>query len=414
MRRRWLPLLAAALALPLPLLAAPPVSTEQAQAEQQADLYEEAMVAIAEGRRGEASAILARMIAQGPDDPGSWMDLAMLQCALGHAEEAEQLFRSIEERFDPPPSVVDLIERQRQSGCAAAPLRSQWSLTTARGHESNVNQGASNPTYALSGSNTPITLLPEYLPQGDNYVILAADYLAELSQDGALGSLQLQTRHNDSMKRYDTVSLFGALDHPWRVGRWKGRATLSGGALTLDGRMYQRQAQLQVRAVVPLPLPSRWEVSVQGALAHLSYKTLKSFDANTGELRAVLSYRAGQRVAQFGAGALKDNATADRPGGDRRGWQANVSLRGKVWDKLDGELDLSQVNWRGQRAYAPGLIDQLRRQDTLAARATLLYPLSQRATLILDLRHVRNRENISIFEYNNNQVQLSLRWLDGK
>lgn len=406
--------LAAVLALPLPLWAAPPADQVQAQAEQQADLYEEAMTAIAEGRRGDASAILARMIAQGPDDPGGWMDLAMLQCALGHAQEAEQLFRSIEERFEPPPGVLDLIERQRASGCAAAPLRSQWALTAARGYESNVNQGASNPTYALSGSNTPITLLPEYLPQGDMYAIAAADYVRELNHEGTLGSVQLQTRHNDSLSRYNTVSLFGALDHPWRFGRWKGRATVSAGALALAGNLYQRQAQFLLRAVAPLPLPPRWEVSVQGSLAHLAYKTLNNFDANTGELRAIVAYRAGARQAQLGVGALHDHAVADRPGGDRNGWQASLFLRSRLGGKFEGELDIARLSWRGQRAYSPGLIDQQRRQDTLSVRTTLLYPLSQRAALLLDLRHVRNRENISIFQYRNNQVQLSLRWLDGK
>jgi hypothetical protein len=387
---------------------------DKAQAEVQADLYEEAMTAITEGRRSAASTILAQMIAQGPNDPGGWMDLAMLQCALGHGDEAEQLFRSIETKLNPPQNVRDIIAQQRANGCLAAALRKQWGVSVARGYESNVNQGASNPFFELSGSNTPLQLQPEYLPQGDQYSIVSGDYLQDLSQDGDVGFLQLHVRHNDRLSKYNTISLFGGVDHPLRWKRWKGRATAIAGALTLDGRLYQQQAGVQLRVVPPVPLPQRWELSFQTGLTHLAYKTLNNFDSNSSELRSTLTYRTSEHQAQFTTGVTNDHAVAERPGGNRHGWQAGFNARSRLWGDMEGEFDLSRQHWQGQSVYSPGLIDIIRDQDTRTIRGTLLYPLSQRAVLLVDLRHVRNHENISIFQYNNRQIQVSLRWLDSK
>lgn len=72
-------------------------------------LYQEALQALAEGRRTDASRALRRLIEQEPRHAGAWLDLALIQCGLGNAEEAERMFATVETRFDPSREILELI-----------------------------------------------------------------------------------------------------------------------------------------------------------------------------------------------------------------------------------------------------------------------------------------------------------------
>lgn len=379
----------------------------------QQDLYLDALQAINEGRRDDGGAALERMIAQGPRHAGEWLDLALIHCALGQGEQAERLFEAIEARFAPPPGIRDIIAQQRAQGCAGRAARSQWSLLAARGHDQNVNQGAASPFFT-PGSGPQLQLLPEYLPHADGYSVLTGDYARDLGPPGGGVFAQLQARRNDTLSAYNTASAFGGVDRLWSAARWRLRGAGLLGALWLGGRLYQEQGQLQLRATPPLALPAGLELQLVGGVSHVSYKTQSQFDSNTGELRAVLDYRAGARQAQLGAARLNDHATGGRPGGDRSGWSVNLGGRAVLYDKLVGELDWTRLHWQGASAYAPGLIDSIRRQDMRSVRAALSYPVSEQSTLQLEWRQVNNHENISIFQYNSRQLQLSWHWRGGQ
>ncbi len=407
---RWLTAaLLGALAL-APARAQQPEPQESAS-EAEPDLYVQALKAISEGRKDHAGKALARMIAKGPRHASEWLDLAMIQCAIGHDDEAERLFKAIEERFEPPQGIRDIIAQQRLQGCARWKPAGQMSFHAGRGYDRNVNQGASNPSYTLGGTGgATLELLPEFLPQPDQYTVVAGDVVRELSENGTVGFAQAQLRRNDRMSNFNTASLFGGFEQPWQLGRWRLRGTVLGGALTLGGRLYQEQAQLQLRATPPLALPAGVDLYGLAGVSHVNYKTLTNFDSNTEELRMVLSYRAKQSQAQLSAGYQNDHAVGQRPGGDRSGWSFALSARHRISSAFQAELDLSHQDWQGQAAYSPPLIDAIRRQDTRAARAALVYLLNERQSVHLEARHVRNKENISIFQYNNTVLQLSWHW----
>lgn len=376
------------------------------------DLYLEALQAISEGRKSDASSTLARMVSRGARNAGEWLDLAMLQCALGHAEEAEQLFVAIETTLKPPPGLVAIIADQRRQGCASWKRQQQWGVNLARGYDHNVNQGASNPYYSIGDGE--LVLGPEYRPKADHYASATLDYASDLNENGDIVYLQLYGRHNDHEQDHNTISVFAGADHPWRWGRWRLRASGLVGALTLGGQMYQTQTQAQLRVVPPLPLPSSMELAVVGGLTHLTYRTLTNFDANASDLRAILSYRTGTRYLQASAGVTRDHAVAERPGGDRTGWALGLSGRSTLGGGFEAEGDLTALRWSGQRSYSPGIIDTVRRQYTRSLRLGLSYALTPTTALQLEWRQVDNRENISIFQYDNRVIQLSWRWRDGR
>lgn len=373
------------------------------------DLYLSAMQSIADGRRADASLILERLIARGPQHAGEWLDLAMIQCALGHDADAEALFARIERDFQPPPGIRDIIAQQREQGCYRWKAQTLWNVTGARGYDSNVNQGASTP-YFTDSNGIPLELLPEYKPHSDHYSVASGDYLREITPDGDLAFAQAHLRQYDRQSSYNTASLFVGAEHPWQAGRWQLRSTGLLGALTLGGVLYQEQAQVQLRAAPPWKLPKGYDFSLLGSVSRTSYKTLAHFDATTVELRNMLGYRNDTTQAQLAVGYQRDLGSDLRPGGDRSGWSARLYGRRVVTDALQAELELSGQRWTGASVYSPTVIDVVRKQNNVVLRGVLSYSLQRNQTLQLEWREVRNRENIPIFQYDAHQIQLSWRW----
>jgi hypothetical protein len=376
------------------------------------DLYLQALQSIAEGRRSDATLELRRAIEQSPNHAGAWLELALTHCALGNSDEAERLFAIIETRFDPSPALLALIAETREQGCSRWDAFSSTVLTASRGYDQNVNQGARTTRYVVDapGGQVEYELSGDFTPRSDRYTQVAGEITREVTPNGVLGFAQYQLRHNDSLHQYDTGSLFAGLEAPYRWGRWRLRATGMLGLVTLGGQLYQRQAQLQARVVPPLRLPQGMQFSAVGALTHNSFPSLTNFDSTTQELRGHLSWRGGDGYASTTLGYLNDHALAQRPGGDRKGSFANLLLRRHLGYGINTEFGYSRQTWHSSRAYSPGLIEQVREQVTQVVRGNLSYAINKQHSLVLEARMVRNRENISIFQYNNRQLQLSWQW----
>ncbi|QOY93850.1 tetratricopeptide repeat protein [Massilia sp. UMI-21] len=376
-------------------------------------LYQEALQSLSEGRKNDASAALARLIAQVPQHAGAVIDLALIQCSLGNADEAERLFAIVETRFEPSREILELIAEARDGGCKRAPPASSARMNIGRGIDDNVNQGASNSTFIVSGPDgqVELPLLDDFLPKRDGYTTFGADYVRGIGSNGSLGFMQFQTRRYDRMRDYDTGALYGGIESPWRLGAWTLRSTGSLGATTMAGRLYQKQAQAQLRVTVPLPLPAHTQFYVTGSATRTRYPTLGSFDSDMLEARALLAQQAGSFAARATLGLLSDRARSDRPGGNRHGNYLTLSLRKALgWD-THGEIAWTRQRWNSAAPYSPELlIDQVRAQRIQVLRAILTYQLARNQTLSLEGRMVRNRENISIFQYDNRQLQLSWQW----
>lgn len=378
----------------------------------QQDLYLDALQSISDGRQTDASEALIRMIENEPQHAGAWLDLAIIQCELGRGAEAERLFAAIESRFSPPPVILEVIAAQRKKGCKGWQPQTRSTAMLGRGTDSNVNQGASNPNFTIGTGalRVELQLLPESLPQRDSYTFASYDFLRELSPNGTLGFAQARTVHNDSLANYDTYSLVGGIEHPWRVGGWNVRGTGLLALHGLEGKLYQVQSQAQVRVTPPVKLPNNLQFSVIGGLSHVQYPTLDNFDSNTWELRGLLTYRSGRTQGYATLGYLFDKASSDRPGSDRAGWYAGIQARRRMSEQVIGELGWTQQTWLSDTSYSPGLIDEIRHQKTRVLRGALIFPIDDRQAVQIEVRDVRNRDNISVFQYNSRQFQVSWQW----
>ena len=403
--------LRAACALSLLLLAGAACASDTAAPAGQ-DLYLQALQSIAEGRRADAAAELRRLIDQAPEHAGAWLELALIQCSLGNSDEAERLFAVIETRFKPSSGILQLIAETREDGCSRWDMFSSAVVTAGRGIDQNVNQGARTTRYVADapGGQVEYELSGDFTPRHDQYTQVSGEYTREVTPNGALGFAQYQIRHNDRLHQYNTSSLFAGLEAPYRLGAWRLRATGTLGLVTLGSQLYQRQAQLQARVAPPLRLPQEYQFNVVAAVTYNTFPALTNFDATTRELRGNLSWRKGPGYAGATLGWQYDRALGQRPGGNRKGAFANLVLRRSLGHGVNTELGYSHQTWDSQRAYSPGLIEQVREQTTQVLRGSVSYAIDKQQALVLEARAVRNRENISIFQYNNRQLQISWQW----
>lgn len=390
-----------------------PAATDKAMAnEAEADvLYQQALRALAEGRRLDASRILQRVIDKEPRHAGAWLEIALIQCGLGNGAEAERLFDTVETRFNPGPELLELIAQTREQSCKPWVPSSSMALSFGRGSDQNVNQGASTSTLRLEGSAIELPLLDEFRPRHDDYVVGNLDYLRDLTPNGTTGFVQAQWRRNDHLRQYDSAALFAGVESAYRIGEWGARVTGIGGQVQLGGHAYQRQAQAEVRVLPPLPLPGGVSFAMMGGATINDYLRLTSFDSRTVEARPELAYRNGTLAVNASLGFLDDLGEAARPGGDRHGQLLSLLLQNDLGWHLTGRLAYTRQTWRSDSAYAPELlIPQIRNQDTRVLRASLTYQINARHSILLEARAVQNRETIPIFQYNNRQLQLSWRW----
>ena len=374
-------------------------------------MYREALEALAEGRRTDASRILRRLVARSPQHAGALIDLALTQCGLGNGDEAERLFATLETRFPLSRDFLTLIAETRELGCKPWQPDTSTTVTLGRGHDRNVNQGASVTSLAIDkGEPIELALLPDFLPHADQYSVIGVDHLRELTPNGSIGTLQYQLRRNDRLRQYDSTALFAGVEAPWRLGAWTVRTGATVGAVTLGGKLYQRQLQLQVRTTPPLRLPAGLQYNLIGNASYADYLTLTNFNSSTAELRNLLSWRGGSWAASASYSWMSDHARDQRPGGNRHGNFTSLLLRRTLSDRVSTELGYTRQAWSSALPYTPGLIDAVRAQRTETLRAGISYQITKYQTLQFEARGVHNRENIPIFQYNNRILQLSWLW----
>ncbi|MCL2020769.1 MAG: tetratricopeptide repeat protein [Betaproteobacteria bacterium] len=377
--------------------------------------YRNALKLLSEGSVEEARRAIEAVIARQPEHAGALLDLAILQCGMGLVDEAEALFARIEERFDPPLAIRDLIQRIRAQGCqrqeqsGGARLR----FRLGRGHDSNANQGARDPYFSLLVDDglIPLMLAPEFRPRSDSFTQLGleASYTRPASETLLHGNLH--ARKYDRVSGYDLATGVVGAERPWRLGEWESRWGGSLGATWLGGRLYQKQVNAYAQVLPPWPdLPAGWRFSVVGDWSRVWYPTLYRFDADLLRAQALLAFQGQDTLFLGSLGVTRDDGEARRPGGDRRGWTSNLILRQRLGERLFGEFSWSHQSWRGERAYLPGLFNERRKQRATLWRAAATYAVVPRQSLTLEYRFLDNKENISLFGYRSRQIMLNWQY----
>jgi len=377
--------------------------------------YRNALKLLSEGSFEEAKKAIEAVIAAQPEHAGAYLDLAILQCGMGRVDEAEALFGQIEARFDPPLAIRDLIRKIRAGECrpegSGGGSRVQFRL--GRGYDSNANQGARDPYFALvtDGGVIPLVLAPEFRPRSDSFTQLGLEAAYTRPDSGTLLHAYFNARKNDRISDYDLATTVIGMEAPWRAGKWESRWGGSLGATWLGGALYQKLANAYVQVLPPWPdLPAGWRVSVLGDWSRLWHPTLYRFDANILRAQALLTFQGRETQFLGNLGLTRDDGESGRTGGDRRGWTSNLIVRQRLAERFLGEFSWSHQYWRGDHAYLPGLFDEKREQRVTLWRLGASYAVAPRQSVMLEYRFLDNKENISLLGYRSRQIMLNWQY----
>ena len=373
------------------------------------------MQLLEQGRMNDAVTVLQRLVDEEPHNAGAYLDLASLHCRMGDSAKAEKLFKDMEARFAPPPSILDVIASQRATGCSTVDATSYTRLRMSRGWSDNVNQGSSVSIFSLGtgADKFNVTLAPEYAPRPNGFSSLTLEWSTPVPGAKTIALVQAGALAYDSLSQYDQAFLSGSLEHPWRAKNWAMRSLGAVNLSLLGGDAYQRQALLKLIATPPLSLPTGWNFDGSLGLSQAAYLTQPNFDSQMKEVRLLLTHTGAKGIVKADVGYIWDRGKVLRPGGDREGTGASVHARVRLEKDLFGELGFSYQGWRGKQPYVPNLIDMHRNQDTLVVSAGLMVPLTRKQELFFEWRSVQNRENISLFAYKSQSLQLGWQWQTG-
>lgn len=370
------------------------------------DRYPEALQAIAEGRDDLARQLLLEIIETMPAHAGAWLDLALLYCGLGDAEKTESLLSELERRFDPPPSIQEIIGHIRTQGCRNRVPASRTSILLGLGYDSNANQGASERQFDISLGETRLRLeiLPQFMKHGDAFYSVSAAHTFAVGSRGTLGFVQGQLKQFRRMHDYDTLSVQAGLEHGLRWNDWQMLGSVLAGSIALGGSPYLHQARVQFRALPPLDLPAGWFLGAMGMATRSHYPSMSSFDGEIYEMRGFVGHQTRTQEWQLSIGPGHDRATRSRPGGDRSGFSAILEGRRILNDRLLLNWEFYHQRWRADAPYSPGLIPERQYQRTTRVRAGLRYRLDEKSALVGEVIATDNQDRIAPFAYRGNVV----------
>ena len=80
-----------------------------------------------------------------------------------------------------------------------------------------------------------------------------------------------------------------------------------------------------------------------------------------------------------------------------------------VMDSI-AEVGWQHQLWQADDNYSPGLIDLPRRQNTEVFRASMSLPINTNHSIVAGYQYINNRENISIFQYREQLIQISWQY----
>ncbi len=389
------------------------------------------------GQTQAAAESLERALLLDPDLPGAQLDYAQALSAMGDHLSARELLEQVNLRSDVPDHLRPLLRASLQTLMPVQPdaFVSRWLLSTAWGHDSNLNNAPVAGQLTLTFPQGPVTLPLDSAsrpraggawlnsvqwqtakPMGESVLLLSAEARSRVTASNAqTGYLQTD------------VSAFW-LQAPEAASQWLGR--LSWGRLEFGGDNWL--------TTVRASMQKQWRLPPRGLLRHGCRLGLGaeledrgypiSPEYNGLYAGGLLSLSCGDSLAgsapsgwfaqpQYGVQlrwGQDEPRRAGRPGGrnDRRELRMNWEAR-----MQQGRLaaDYSWTRQADSTGYSP-LFDNNSVRTTYRQGLRLMYshPLSQPvwggAEAFIALELTRQQSNLAAFVVRQHSLTSGLRW----
>lgn len=351
----------------------------------------------------DAMESLERALLLDPRNGAAQVDYAQALYLQGDLFAALELNSRLLAREDLPANLQAVLEN-RQRLWQAVTRQRLVQLDLLAGYDKNLNS-APDPgeiTLTLSGEDVVLALNPEFRPVSGPYLNLRLgarfrqlapshqhNWLLEargrVSEDSESDQVQLDTRY--------------AFIRPGRNQSWQLNAGMS--HLLFGGSPLYTATETAARY---LPSTSRrckpyYGLALQHQLFHDNSR-LNGIEAKaSGGMSCAVRTPLGAQQLTLEASLLENDALkADRPGGNRNGWQATVNWRLPVGvGTFQSQLSHTRLNDR--EGYNPLLAQG---DDRWLARTYLLMqyrrPISPSANLLVNFFHQDQRSNIELFD----------------
>ncbi len=375
--------------------------------------------AIMGGDLARAMTMIRTLEARPPADAGAWLDVAMLYCEAGAQDDAERVFRWIEEAYLPPPAISQLIDYTRMLGCSRMPEPSAltFSYGFSAGVTDNVNSGPSQATIRLPDAAPvrELTLLPAYVSRAGAFVGLEAsgEYALSTSRHlQAMGSLRV--RQYPAEPAFSFQQLMTGLTTQQTSGSRQWDAVLAGSALMLGGDLYETSVSTQAGTWVDLServgSPARLGVDISGAV--LQYPQNRSYDALLLEIRGKAQWRLLDHTTALGAvGLVSDLSRRERTGGDRHGFMFSFRTETPIDERRQLILHTQQYLLNDAEVYNETLFGNLKRTPNSGfVSVRVQQKLNLRDSIYLQLHRSWRDDRIPLFHMNSTVLMLGYQW----
>lgn len=364
-------------------------------------------------------------------EPELWLDMAVTACQRGEYAEMNRLLSVIESRFNPPPGITTFINGLRQTGCkevssAASTSGSEegaenFNLSNPQGRfsigfgsTSNANLGPETQTLALPGiSETVLTLSDDYRVRSDQFLTFGVEHRL---QSAMLRNLGLDWGLALTGRAFKNESEFSdLLGGTWLKGSWPiGPNHLVGSGISFATSQLAGQAYANyLRWSGEVQLLGQSNLRLNASDHRVRYAKKTNFDSDIRQLGIAGSWTVMSTTqAEARMYVLSDNAKANRPGGDRKGWGGQWVLRGDI-PELDWQASLivSFEDTKSDAKYSPGLIDEYRNHESTRIEIELIVPWDQSRFLRLTMMNRRERDDIKILGLKEQSLMMDINFL---
>jgi len=362
---------------------------------------------------------LERALLLNPGNGAAAIDYAQALFEVGQLFTALEMNQQLIARQDLPAGVGDALQ-SRQQQWRAFTRQSSLQAEVLAGYDNNLNGAPDSGqiTLTLSGEPIQLGLDPDFRPQSGGYLSTRAAYrqrrLAPQSQQN--WGVEIRSRNSD-YSQSDLLQLAASYQFlkPSRTSSWQAAAGVNhlqyGGSSLFTG--------LDTSFRYQPGSDRRCNPYSQLAVQHQDFHRESRLDGL--ETKASL----GVTCPPFGNGRRQQLSvdlsrinnfatTSDRLGGDRAGWQSNLSWQ---YSLQSGSLraQLSHTNIEDRKGYSPLLKDgeqrSLKRSYLLLQYRRPVRFLGKGANLMINLYGQRQRSNLRLFRSKDTSAALGFGWL---
>ena len=370
--------------------------------------------ALETGKASRASFIYERILAVEPNYVGVRLEMGRAYLALGDYARAKLEFETVL-RFDNlPPGLREQAEiygKSAETLIAGKSLTGYGYLEAAYGYDSNVQSATTDSQISVVNGGT-LVLPPEAPWRGDQYKAVAGggELIYGLTERfGVYGGADVRARWYSDMDTSDNLTVEGRVGFAYNGAASNLRVGVAGGEYWLDNQ--------KIRNSIGLITDYRYLVGKQDQITAnvtgMRYRfppeafSLQDFDLYQGALGWLHSAADGKAAVGFTVLGGKEDATKDRPDGDKPFWGLRLVLQGVLLDSVSAFLV------GGAQVGKYSLVNDLfgvRREDKLYdATAGLSWTFAKGWSLRPQVVYYKNDSNIPLYQYDRTDTSINLR-----